>query len=63
MRSLKRSWGRADTINVSDGVATLTGKVDTLRERRAATQNGYEGGARKVRNHLKVRNAPTYLQP
>jgi osmotically-inducible protein OsmY len=51
------------SINVSDGVATLTGEVDTLRERRAATKNGYEGGARKVRNRLKVRNAPTYLQP
>jgi osmotically-inducible protein OsmY len=49
-------------VTAGDGIVTL-GEVDTLRERRAATQDGYEGGARKVRNRLKVRNAPAYLQP
>jgi osmotically-inducible protein OsmY len=48
---------------VSDGIATLTGEVDTLRDRRAATKNAYEGGARQVHNRLKVRNGPAQLRP
>lgn len=51
------------SVSVSDGVATLTGEVETLRERRIATQNAYEGGARQVRNHLKVRYGPKELRP
>jgi len=51
------------SVNVTDGVATLVGVVDTLRERRVATENAYEGGAKHVRNHLKVRNGPEVLRP
>jgi osmotically-inducible protein OsmY len=50
-------------ISVADGVATLVGQVDTLRERRIATENAYEGGARSVSNHLKVRYGPAELRP
>jgi osmotically-inducible protein OsmY len=42
------------TIRVSDGVATLTGEVDSWSELRAATENAFEGGARWVRNDLEV---------
>jgi osmotically-inducible protein OsmY len=41
-------------VRVRDGVATLTGTVDTYLERGAAVDNAYEGGARDVKNHLKV---------
>jgi osmotically-inducible protein OsmY len=51
------------TVGVQDGIATLTGEVDTLRERRIATENAYEGGARQVRNRLKVKYGPEELQP
>lgn len=46
----------ADEINVSvvDGVATLSGKVDSMAERRAAAENAYEGGATRVENRLQV---------
>lgn len=46
----------ADEVNVTviDGVATLTGTVDSLSESRAATENAYEGGAVWVRNKLEV---------
>jgi osmotically-inducible protein OsmY len=50
-------------VTVNDGVAALTGVVETLRERRAATENAYEGGARRVRNRLKVRYGPEPLRP
>jgi len=50
-------------VTVSDGVAVLTGVVADLRERRAATENALEAGARRVRNHLKVRYGPQHLQP
>jgi osmotically-inducible protein OsmY len=51
------------SVTVSDGVATLVGVVDTLRDRRVATENAYEGGARHVRNELKVRRGPESLRP
>jgi osmotically-inducible protein OsmY len=51
------------SVTVSEGVATLVGVVDTLRERRVATENAYEGGARHVRNELKVRRGPEALKP
>ncbi|MEE4264451.1 MAG: BON domain-containing protein [Desulfobacteraceae bacterium] len=50
-------------VTVADGIATLVGVVDTLRERRAATTNAYEGGASQVRNLLKVRYGPESLRP
>lgn len=42
-------------VSVEAGVATLTGTVDSDRERRAAVENALEGGARNVVNNLKVR--------
>ncbi|MFZ7110655.1 MAG: BON domain-containing protein [Desulfatiglandales bacterium] len=50
-------------VTVEDGIAILTGVVEDLRERRIATENAYEGGAREVRNFLKVRNGPPSLAP
>jgi osmotically-inducible protein OsmY len=50
-------------VTVQDGVVALVGVVDRLRDRRMATENAYEGGARKVRNYLKVRNGPPHLRP
>jgi osmotically-inducible protein OsmY len=50
-------------VAVSNGAAALTGVVDTLRDRRIATENAYEGGAREVQNHLKVKYGPQELRP
>jgi osmotically-inducible protein OsmY len=50
-------------VTVTDGTVTLVGIVDTLRERRVATENAYEGGAKHVRNELKVRYGPEALRP
>lgn len=46
----------SDQVNVAvdNGVATLTGVVDTPGERRAATDNAYQGGATLVENNLVV---------
>lgn len=41
-------------VFVKDGVATLTGSVDSWWERDIATENAFEGGARHVRNNLVV---------
>ncbi len=41
-------------VSVEDGVATLTGTVDSWSERSDATENAYEGGAVWVENHLMV---------
>jgi osmotically-inducible protein OsmY len=51
------------SVTVTGGIATLVGVVDTLRERRVATKNAYEGGAKQVRNLLKVRYGPKDLKP
>jgi len=42
------------TVDVEDGVATLTGSVDSWSEWGAATENAYEGGAVWVDNDLQV---------
>lgn len=42
-------------IVVNDGIATLTGTVDSWTERQSATENAYEGGAAWVDNDLAVR--------
>lgn len=42
-------------VTVQDGKVTLTGKVDTWREREAAAKNAFEGGAISVDNQLEVR--------
>ena len=49
------------TVRVDDGVATLTGTVDTWHERRMATQNAKEGGAIAVVNELSVRRSTASL--
>jgi osmotically-inducible protein OsmY len=41
-------------VSVDDGVATLTGIVDSWSEREAARENAYEGGATWVINDLDV---------
>lgn len=41
-------------VRVSGGTATLTGRVDSWAERRAATENALEGGAAVVVNELRV---------
>jgi osmotically-inducible protein OsmY len=51
------------TVAVDDGVATLTGTVDTWSERQQAKDNALEGGAVAVINRLKVRNGPEYFKP
>lgn len=45
-------------VSVENGVATLTGKVDSWTEFNAATENAFEGGAHSVRNELKVKDSP-----
>lgn len=42
------------TVTVDDGIATLTGTVDSWREFDAATNNAYQGGAIVVHNELIV---------
>jgi osmotically-inducible protein OsmY len=42
------------SVAVSNGVATLTGMVESWSERRAASENAYEGGARRVVNQIQV---------
>jgi osmotically-inducible protein OsmY len=51
------------TIIVDNGVVNLSGAVNTLRQRRIATKKAYEGGAKNVRNHLRVRYGPEALRP
>lgn len=41
-------------VTVHDGKATLTGTVDSYRERQAAAEGALEGGAIRVENQLKV---------
>jgi len=50
-------------VTVEDGVAVLTGTVDTWGEHEAATDNAYEGGATDVDNNLKVEFGPIYYAP
>lgn len=49
-------------VDVEDGVATLTGLVDTWTEWESAEENALEGGATEVRNHLNVRYGPESRQ-
>ncbi len=53
----------AVTVTVDDGVATLTGTVDTWNERAAAAENAFEGGAIAVDNDLTVEYGPEYYGP
>lgn len=51
------------TVEVDDGIATLTGTVDTWSEREAAAENAFEGGAVAVDNDLQVSYGPDYYSP
>jgi osmotically-inducible protein OsmY len=42
------------SLEVANGVATLNGTVDGIRQRVAATRAAYEGGATFVDNRLRV---------
>lgn len=42
-------------VGVSEGVAILSGSVDSLSEVAAAVENAFEGGAVSVSNNLKIR--------
>lgn len=48
------------TVNVKDGVATLSGTVDSWTVHAAAIAGAYQGDAVSVRNCLKVRNDSAY---
>jgi len=52
----------SDKINVAveEGVATLTGTVDTWSDRYTATENALEGGAVRVINKLDVVHGPEF---
>jgi osmotically-inducible protein OsmY len=50
--------GKKVAVSVENGIATLTGTVDTWGEHNAAIENAHEGGARDVRDQLKVRQGP-----
>lgn len=50
-------------LTVEDGVAELTGTVDTWQDRRAAEIDALQGGAVRVDNDLKVEYGPDYYQP
>jgi osmotically-inducible protein OsmY len=57
-----------DEVNVSveNGIATLTGTVDTFSENRSAEDNAFEGGAKDVLNKLSVKYqnyGPYYYGP
>jgi len=48
------------TVQMEDGVAELTGTVDTWSEREAAEENARQGGAVIVDNDLLVLYGPEY---
>ena len=50
-------------VEVDNGIAVLTGTVDTWSEREAAEENALEGGALIVDNDLTVSYGPDYYRP
>lgn len=50
-------------VVVADGVATLTGTVNSWSEHQSAIENAYEGGARRVVDELAVTYAPPGYAP
>jgi osmotically-inducible protein OsmY len=50
-------------VAVDNGVAVLTGTVDTWSERQAAAENARQGGAIMVDNNLKVNYGPDLYLP
>ncbi len=49
-------------VDVENGVATLTGTVDTWTERKKVAENAYEGGAKDVVNNLYILYGPESMQ-
>lgn len=49
-------------VQVDNGIATLTGTVDTWEEKQNATKNAVQGGAEEVKNELKVESQPELEQ-
>ena len=49
-----RSSMRMKCVRVDNGIATLTGTVDSRHERESAEENAFEGGAVRVINRLAV---------
>jgi osmotically-inducible protein OsmY len=49
-------------VSVEDGVASLSGTVDTWYQYTKAAEDARAGGAREIRNDLHVRNAPPTFQ-
>jgi osmotically-inducible protein OsmY len=47
--------GDTITVSVENGIATLTGSVDTKSDRSMAEANAYEGGAFRVINKIEVK--------
>ncbi len=45
-------------VTVNNGVATMTGNVDSWSEHSAAVENAFEGGASTVKSYLEVKNSP-----
>jgi osmotically-inducible protein OsmY len=50
-------------VMVKGGVVTLTGRVNTLTERAAATADAYQAGAVRVINKLSIKERPVHSQP
>ncbi|MBD3305036.1 BON domain-containing protein [candidate division KSB3 bacterium] len=48
------------TVTVDEGVATLTGTVESWNEHAAAIKSAFEGGAKSVRSYLKIKSTPGY---
>ncbi len=48
------------SVEVEEGVATLTGTADSWHEVQAAVSNAFEGGARKVKSRLQVNGSDEY---
>jgi len=46
---------QAAAVSVKDGVATLTGSVQNIRELEFAAQKAYDAGAKRVQNYLEVK--------
>jgi hypothetical protein len=47
-----------DTVTVQDGVARLTGTVDTWYENSVAVDKALKGGAKYLQNHLQPKYGP-----
>ncbi|MFZ5907047.1 MAG: BON domain-containing protein [Nitrospirota bacterium] len=49
-------------VEVENGVATLSGIVESIQIKNAAIENAFDGGARAVHSQLKIMGAPGYFR-